>query len=119
MHGLLLALALALAPLPNLPYIPHDSEIRVVSADLLTVYVVWQVEGRNLVLQSKLPAPANREVRVLFRVEGHYRPPYNGITTPRGDVTLLIQGERVSLNELLTSTYRLNLPNGRVLPEVR
>lgn len=119
MPSLLLAFALALAPLPNLPFIPPGSEIRVVSPDLLTVYVVWQVEERNLVLQSKLPTPANREVRVLFRVGGSYRPPYNGITTPKGDIALLVQGERVSLNELLTRTYRLNLPNGRVLPEVR
>lgn len=89
------------------------------SPDLLTVFVVWQVEARNLILQSKLPAPANREVRVLFRVDGVYRPPYNGITTPSGDIALLVQGERVSLSELLTRTYRLNLPNGRVLPEVR
>lgn len=119
MRGLLLAFVLALAPLPNLPSIPSGSEIRVVSPDLLKVYVVWQVEGRNLVLQSQLPTPANREVRVLFRVDGGYRPPYNGITTPKGDVALLVQGERVSLSELLTLTYRLNLPNGRVLPEVR
>jgi len=119
MRSLLLAFVLALAPLPNLPSIPSGSEIRVVSPDLLTVYVVWQVEARNMVLQSMLPAPANREVRVLFRVDGGYRPPYNGITTPMGDIALNIQGERVSLNELLTRTYRLNLPNGRVLPEVR
>ncbi|MCS7057814.1 MAG: hypothetical protein NZ849_06555 [Meiothermus sp.] len=119
MRSLVLAFVLALSPLPNLPQIPHGSEIRVVSPDLLTVYVVWQVEQRNLVLQSKLAAPANREVRVLFRVDGGYRPPYNGITTPSGDVVLLVQGERISLGELLSRTYRLNLPNGRVLPEVR
>ncbi|WP_337867770.1 hypothetical protein [Meiothermus sp.] len=119
MRSLILAFVLALAPLPNLPFIPSGSEIRVVSPDLLTVYVVWHVDERNMVLQSKLPAPANREVRVLFRVDGGYRAPYNGITTPRGDIALMIQGERVSLNELLTRTYRLNLPNGRVLPEVR
>jgi hypothetical protein len=119
MLSLTLAFVLALAPLPNLPFIPSGSEIRVVSPDLLTVFVVWQVDVRNMVLQSRLPAPAHREVRVLFRVDGSFRAPYNGITTPRGDVLLLIQGERVSLNELLTRTYRLNLPNGRVLPEVR
>lgn len=115
----MLAFVLALAPLPNLPFIPSGSEIRVVSSDLLTVYVVWLVDASNMVLQSRLPAPANREVRVLFRVDGVYRAPYNGISTPGGDVAVLIQGERVSLNELLTRTYRLNLPNGRVLPEVR
>ncbi|GEM88307.1 hypothetical protein [Meiothermus granaticius] len=119
MRGLFLALALALTPLPNLPWIPSGSEIRIVSADLLTVYVVWQVNDRDMILQSKVPAPVGREVRVLFKVGDGYRPPYNGTTTLRGDVSLQIEGERVSLNELLTRTYRLNLPNGRVLPEVR
>jgi hypothetical protein len=119
MQNLLIAFLLALSPLPGLPQLPMGSEIRVVSPDLLTVYVVWQVDDRRLSLQSRLAAPANREVRVLFQVAGAYRTPYNGVTTAKGDVMLLIGGDRVSLNELLTRTYRLGLPSGQVLPEVR
>lgn len=119
MRSFILAFVLALAPLPNLPWIPSGSEIRVISSDASAVYVVWRVDDRQMVMQSKLAAPPNREVRVLFRVDGTYRAPYNGFTTPKGDVELVIDADRVSLNELLTRTYRLSLPNGRVLPEVR
>lgn len=119
MRSFILAFVLALAPLPNLPWIPGGSEIRVISADASAIYVVWRVDDRQMVLQSKVTAPPSREVRVLFRVDGTYRPPYNGVTTAKGDVELVVDGDRVSLNELLTRTYRLNLPNGRVLPEVR
>jgi len=91
----------------------------VVSPDLLTVYVVWQVDDRKMVLKSKQAVPANQNVRVLIRAGEDLKPPYNGVTGAGGDVWLQIEGERVSLNELLTRTYRLTLPNGRVLPEGR
>lgn len=119
MRGLLLAFILALSPLPNLPWIPSGSEIRVVSPDLLTVYVVWQVDERKMVLKSKQAVPTGQNVRVLIRAGDDLKPPYNGVIAAGGDVWLQIEGERVSLNELLTRTYRLTLPNGRVIPEGR
>ncbi len=118
MSSFILAFVLALTPLPNLPFIPTGSEIRVISWDASAIYVVWKVDERQMVLQSKLVVSPSRDVRVLFRVNGGNQL-YNGITTLKGDVELLVDGDRVSLNELLTRTYRLNLPNGRVLPEVR
>ncbi|MDX2004715.1 MAG: hypothetical protein SFU83_05505 [Meiothermus sp.] len=119
MRGFVLALILALTPLPNLPLIPSGSEIRVVSPDLLSVFVVWEVDSRQMILRGQAPVQVGRDVRVMFRIDGGFRPPYSGTTTASGDVLLAVDGDRVSLNELLTRTYRLELPRGRVLPQVR
>ena len=114
----ILSIALALSPLPGIDYMPPGSEIRVVSTNYLTVYAVWRVDERRLVAQpNSLPTPDNTDVRILFTVGGKTYPPYNGTSGPRGDIRLKVGNDDVSMVELLTRTYRLNLPGGKLLPE--
>lgn len=114
----ILSIALALSPLDGIPYMPPGSEIRVVSPNYLTVYAIWRVDERRLVAQpGSLPTPENTDVRILFTVGGKTYPPYNGASGPRGDIRLKVGNDEVSMVELLTRTYRLNLPGGKLLPE--
>jgi len=115
----LLGLTLALAPLPQLPWIPPGSELRLASPDYRKVYAVYQVQQRRLVAPAKpMPVAAATELRVIIRTPDRIHM-YNGLSASKGDVWLQVSGDKISLNELLTRTYRLELPGGKVLPEVR
>lgn len=119
MLGWILGLSLALAPLPQLPWIPHGSELRLTSPDYRTVYAVYQVRQRRLVAPSKpIPVAVSKALRLIIRTPDRIHV-YNGLSASRGDVWLQVREHKLSLNELLTRTYRLELPGGRVLPEVR
>jgi hypothetical protein len=120
MRAFLLSLLLSLAPLPGLPWIPPGSEVRLVSPDLRTVYASYLVsEDRRLIARAKgVSVPIARDI-LLFIQTGGKPYIYSGLSAPRGDVWLNIEGGQISLNELLTRTYRLSLPDGKVLPEER
>ena len=111
----------------QLPAMPEATEVRLVSVDLLTVYVSARVEDGHLVFRE-FPPPGTR-VRVLIFPPGEDlrgqaaalagATAYKGHITDRGnDVLLAIDGidHPVSLRELLLEERDvwLDLPLGRI-----
>lgn len=114
----ILALMLLLSPLPGVSTLPNGSELKLVSPDLRTIYVSYRIEDRKLVASApRLPLGGVREVRLWLQVAGKVFT-FPG-TVAGTDVRLQLDNEPVSLNELLIKVYRLTLPDGKFLPEVR
>ena len=66
MSAWILAVWLLLSPLPGVSALPNGSELKLVSADLRTIYVSYKVEDRKLVASApRLPLGGVREVRTL------------------------------------------------------
>lgn len=118
MSAWILAVWLLLSPLPGVSALPNGSELKLVSADLRTIYVSYRVEDRKLVASApRLPLGGVREVRLWLQVGGKVST-FPGMVAGT-DVRLQIDNEPVSLNELLIKIYRLTLPDGKFLPDVR
>ena len=98
--------------------LPSGSELKLVSPDLRTIYVSYKVEERRLVASApRLPLGNVRDIRLWLQVGGKVST-FPG-TVVGSDVRLQLDNEPISLNELLTKVYRLTLPDGKFLPEVR
>lgn len=107
-----LFLAAALAALPPLlgPALLPGAELRLLSADLKTLFGAWRVEGKRLLPLSPPLAPrAGQEVQLLLVLPGEKPRAFPGVAE-RGDVFLLWEKERVSLLRLLKEVYGLAPP---------
>ena len=106
MIGLLLTAVLALAPLPGLPALPDGSEVRVVSPDLRTVYLLWRIERGELRLKARpIRPPENASVRLIVKT-GRSLHVYEG-RVRSGDIYLLLDQGLVSLRETFIRVYHL------------
>ena len=113
MLGLILGALLVLAPLPGLPALPDGAEIRIVSAELRTVYLSWRVERGALRLQAKpLPIPQGRRVRLIVRA-GRALHAYQGRYLD-GDVFIDVPGGYISVRQAFVKIYHLRWPRGRL-----
>ena len=108
MVGLLLTTVLALAPLPGLPALPDGTEVRIVSPDLRTVYLFWQIEQGALQLKARpIRPPENASIRLIVKTDRGLHI-YEGRV--RGDdVYLLLEQGIVSLRETFIQVYRLRI----------
>lgn len=112
MRILWLSLFLVLAPLPGLPKLPNGSELRVVSANLRTIYRVWEVKDGQLVyLAPPLKLPEGRVVRLLVRVDRNLRI-FDGITSSGRILLSPNPGgtKQVNLRQVITEAYGLKWP---------
>ena len=106
MIGLILSALLVVSPLPGLPSIPNGAEVRIVSPDLRTVYLLWRVDGGELRLQARpLAIPSGSRVRLLIR-SGRQLHVYEGRYLD-DDIYLEASGGYISVREVFTKVYNL------------
>ena len=107
--GLILSALLLTAPLPGLPALPDGAEIRIVSANLRTVYLSWRVERGFLRLKAKpLAIPEGRRIRLIIRA-GRALHAYEGRYL-NGDVLIDVPGGYISVRQTFSKIYHLRWP---------
>jgi len=110
MLGYILSALLVMAPLPGLPAIPDGAEVRIVSADMRTVYLLWRVTHGELELQSQpLPIPEGTRVRLIIR-SGRQLHAYSGRYLD-GDIYVEVADGYVSVKQAFSKVYRIQLPS--------
>ncbi len=109
MLGYILSALLVMAPLPGLPAIPDGAEVRIVSADLRTVFLFWRVERGELRLQSRpFPIPRGGRVRLIIRT-GRQLHAYEGRYL-NGDIYIEVSGGYLSVKRVFAKVYHLRWP---------